>query len=199
MIGLEVVGVYGYFGVFLVALAFNLIPFASPSNMILAGVIIILFPDMNVMALSFSLAIGASIAKVAHYYVGFFSRKLVNSKSVERLDRYSRLLGKWGALGAFIAAATPIPDDPVVIPLGLMKYSVTKFFLGYFAGKLLICMIGAESGRYMTPMFYAVFGDLRLIAVSATLLILATSILLKVDIEKIYWKIRKRSGSKAPT
>jgi len=199
MLSLELVGVYGYVGVFLVTLAFNLIPFTSPSNMILAGVIIILSPDMNAMALSFSLAIGASIAKVAHYYAGFFSRGLVNSKRAERLDRYGRLLGKWGTLGAFIAAATPIPDDPVVIPLGLVKYSVTKFFLGYFAGKLLICMIGAESGRYMTPMFDAVFGDLRLIVVSATLLILAASVLLKVDIEKVYWKIRKSLGSTAPT
>lgn len=144
MIGLELVGVYGYVGAFLVALAFNLIPFTSPSNMILAGVIMMLFSDMSVVALSFSLAIGASIAKVAHYYVGFFGRKLVNSKRVERLDKYGRLLGKWGALGAFIVATTPIPDDPVVIPLGLVKYSVTKFFLGYFAGKLLICIVGAS-------------------------------------------------------
>lgn len=193
--GLELIGVYGYVGAFLVALAFNLIPFTSPSNMILAGVIMMLSSDMNVMVLSFSIAIGASIAKVVHYYVGFFSRKLVNSKRVERLDKYSRLLGKWGAVGAFIAAATPIPDDPVVIPLGLMKYSVTKFFLGYFAGKLLICIVGAESGIYMKSIFDAVFGDLRLIAVSVALLILATSVLLKCDIEKIYWKIRKRPST----
>lgn len=151
---------------------------------------------MNLPAVSFSLAIGASIAKGVHYYVGFFSRKLVNSKDVERLDKYGRLLGKWGALGAFIAATTPIPDDPVVIPLGLLKYSVTKFFLGYFAGKLLICVVGAESGIYMKPMFEAVFGDLRLIAASAGLLILVASVLPKVDIEKVYWKIRKwQSGT----
>jgi membrane protein YqaA with SNARE-associated domain len=151
MLGLELIGVYGYVGVFLVALAFNLIPFTSPSNLVLAGVIINLFSGMNVVALSFSLAIGASIAKVTHYYVGFFSRRIVNSKSAGRLDRYGRSLGEWGALGAFIAAATSIPDDPVVIPLGLMKYSATKFFLGYFVGKLLICMIGAELGCERRP------------------------------------------------
>ena len=195
MLGLELVGVYGYVGAFLVALTFNLIPFTSPSNMVLAGIIMMLSSEMNVTALSFSIAIGASIAKVVHYYVGFFSRKLVNSKRVERLDKFGRLLGKWGALGAFIAAATPIPDDPVVIPLGLVRYSVTKFFFGYFAGKLLICIVGAESGMYVKPMFDAVFGDLRLIAVSVALLILATSVLLKFDIEKIYWKIRKRPST----
>lgn len=48
---------------------------------------------------------------------------------------------------------------------------------------------------YMKPMFDAVVGDLRLIAVSVALLILATSVLLKFDIEKIYWKIRKRPST----
>lgn len=194
MIGLELVSAFGYIGAFLTALIFNLIPFTSPSNMVLAGIIMMLSSDMNAVALSFSIAIGASIAKVIHYYAGFFSRKLVNSKHEERLDRYSRLLGKWGALSALIVAATPIPDDPVVIPLGLMRYSVTKFFLGYFTGKLLICILGAESGMYMKPIFDAVFGDLWLIAVSVILLILVTSVLLKFDIEKIYYKIRKKQS-----
>jgi uncharacterized membrane protein YdjX (TVP38/TMEM64 family) len=43
----------------------------------------------------------------------------------------------------FVVAATPIPDEPVVIPLGLMKYNPAKFFVFFFLGKLSIIIVGA--------------------------------------------------------
>jgi hypothetical protein len=46
-------------------------------------------------------------------------------------------------------------------------------------------------------MFDGIFDDSRLIAVSVALLILVASILLKADIEKVYWKISKRPSSTA--
>ena len=48
------------------------------------------------------------------------------------------LLSRYGWLGAFIAALTPIPDDLVYIPLGLAKYSPWKFATAIFAGKFLL-------------------------------------------------------------
>jgi membrane protein DedA with SNARE-associated domain len=47
-------------------------------------------------------------------------------------------LSRYGWLGAFIAALTPIPDDLVYIPLGLAKYSPWKFASAIFAGKFLL-------------------------------------------------------------
>jgi membrane protein DedA with SNARE-associated domain len=35
----------------------------------------------------------------------------------------TKLLSRYGWMGVFIAASTPIPDDIVYIPLGLAKYS----------------------------------------------------------------------------
>jgi membrane protein DedA with SNARE-associated domain len=44
-------------------------------------------------------------------------------------------------LAAFIAALLPVPDDLVYIPLGIAKYSVKKFVLFTFFGKLLYGLI----------------------------------------------------------
>jgi membrane protein DedA with SNARE-associated domain len=57
-----------------------------------------------------------------------------------------RLLGRYGAIGAFIAAVSPIPDDIVYIPLGLAKYNPLKFAIATFLGKFLfneIFVLGA--------------------------------------------------------
>jgi membrane protein DedA with SNARE-associated domain len=48
------------------------------------------------------------------------------------------ILTKYGGIGAFIAALTPIPDDLVYIPLGLAKYSIKKFTIVTFLGKFIL-------------------------------------------------------------
>ena len=49
-----------------------------------------------------------------------------------------RLLNRYGWLGAFLAALTPIPDDLIYIPLGIAKYSPWKFATATFSGKLIL-------------------------------------------------------------
>ena len=49
--------------------------------------------------------------------------------------------------------SNPLPDEPVVIPLGLMKYSPTKFFSAYFLGKLTIAITGAFIGQEASKLF----------------------------------------------
>ena len=41
---------------------------------------------------------------------------------------------------AFVAAATPIPDDLVYVPLGLAKYNPKRFFIATLTGKLVFIM-----------------------------------------------------------
>ena len=49
-----------------------------------------------------------------------------------------KLLSRYGWMGVFTAAATPIPDDIVYIPLGLAKYSPLKFASALFVGKFIL-------------------------------------------------------------
>jgi len=132
--------------VLLSALGFGLIPFAGPSNLFIASnwVLVLGVTDPpTLVAIGFLVAIGASVAKSVHYMVTFFVSQHLSEKRRMRLDAEAQKVKRWAFLLLFLAAATPIPDEPVVIPLGLMKYSLAKFFTAFFLGKLSITVAGA--------------------------------------------------------
>ncbi|AIC14513.1 YqaA family protein [Nitrososphaera viennensis] len=81
-------------------------------------------------------AVGTVIAKTIIFFVSYYGRKMLSQKTKKRMLPLQRLVSKYGWPGAFVAAATPIPDDIVYIPLGLARYSPWKFALSTFAGKV---------------------------------------------------------------
>ena len=91
--------------------------------------------DPNLISLSS--AAGAATAKIVIFYASYYGRNILNTKTKKRMAPLQRLLSRYGWLGAFLAALTPIPDDLAYIPLGLAKYSPWKFATAIFAGKFL--------------------------------------------------------------
>lgn len=83
-----------------------------------------------------SSAVGAVIAKTVIFSASYYGRNLLSAKTRKRMLPLQRLVSRYGWPGAFIAAATPVPDDVVYIPLGLAKYSPWKFVTATFAGKV---------------------------------------------------------------
>jgi membrane protein DedA with SNARE-associated domain len=182
--------------VFALSLGANLIPFAGPSNMLIPT----WFPNIIVGADALTLvlvgvlvALGAALAKGTHYMITFFISGKLSQKRRERLDKDAVKVRKWAFLLLYVAAATPIPDEPIVIPLGLMKYSPTKFFLSYFLGKLTIAVAGAFLGGYIETSFAGLLSTELMIAISIVLTVVITIILLKVDFNKLAEKyLRKK-------
>jgi membrane protein DedA with SNARE-associated domain len=177
--------------ILLTSFALNLIPFASPSNLLIASNAALL-GTANPISIGFLVAIGAATAKFIHYIVTFFISGHIGEQRRKRLDAVAPRLRRWGFLALLIVAATPIPDEPVVIPLGLLKYNPAKFFLAYFAGKLLITVAGACLGRISEDLLASVISQEAIIIVSIVLTITITVILLKVDVEKIAQKVLRR-------
>lgn len=68
----ELLTTYGYLGVFVVSLGVNLIPFSSPSNLVIAGATTFLLPQMNPLLVGLAVAVAASAAKTGHYYVAAY-------------------------------------------------------------------------------------------------------------------------------
>ena len=64
----------------------------------------------------------------------------MSEKTKQRMLPFQRLVKKYGAAAAFVAAATPIPDDIVYVPLGLAKYNPLRFFIATLTGKLYYVM-----------------------------------------------------------
>ncbi len=103
-----------------------------------------------------------------------------------------------GFLAAFAAAATPIPDEPVVIPLGLMKYSPAKFFTAFFIGKLAITVVGAFLGAWTGEALSEWLSPTATIIISIVLTVVVTLVLLKVDVGKLAKQILRGLGRNVP-
>jgi uncharacterized membrane protein YdjX (TVP38/TMEM64 family) len=177
------------FIVFLTSLGLNMIPFAGPSNLFIASNAALMVSSADsatLVAIGFLVAIGAALAKSIHYLVTFFIRGHLSQSRQKRLDAVKR----WAFLLLYVAAATPIPDEPVVIPLGLMKYSISKFFTAFFLGKLSITIIGAFLGVWTKSALSEWLSPEATIVLSVILTIVVTAILLKFDLAKLIEQIR---------
>lgn len=182
----------GYAGSFLLSFAFNLIPFVGPSNIVIAGIIALNMPSASFWPIGLSVALGSSAAKMIHFYAAFLSSRVLKEDQKLRLSRYTKKVGNMGALLVFLAAATPIPDEPIVIPLGLMKYSPWKFLGTYFVGKCAVTIPGAYLGQSAGLSLIDAIGNVNVVIVSAIITIAATIILVKVDLNTVFSQILGR-------
>ena len=127
----------GYLSLSLVNFFGSLVPFVPlPGFLLLATMSVGDQFDLHVLALLS--AVTATVAKQIIFYVSYGGRKMINEKTRKRMRPYERLAKKYGAGAAFFAAATPIPDDLVYVPLGLAKYNPKRFFIATLTGKIVL-------------------------------------------------------------
>jgi uncharacterized membrane protein YdjX (TVP38/TMEM64 family) len=177
--------------ILLTSLGMNLIPFASPSNLFIASNAA-LISQVDPISIGLLVAAGSAAAKSIHYVVTYFVGRHVGEERRKRLDSLAARFRHWEFLALFIAAATPIPDDPVIVSLGLMKYNPAKFLLAFFSGKLVVTMTGAYFGRVSEDLLSSMVSQEVLVATSIILTLIITVVLLKIDVEGIARRALKR-------
>ena len=127
----------GYVILALVNFFGSLIPFVPlPGFLLLATMSIGNEYDLHILALVS--AVSATAAKQIIFYVSFKGRKIMSKKTLKRMRPFQRLVTKYGAAAAFVAAATPMPDDIIFVPLGLAKYNPKRFFISTLVGKIVL-------------------------------------------------------------
>jgi membrane protein DedA with SNARE-associated domain len=138
----------GYLGLTLVSFFGSLIPFVPlPSFLLLATMSVGDKFDLHVIALISALT--ATAAKVIVFTVSYEGRRIIGEKSRKRMRPFERLVKRYGAAAAFFAAATPMPDDLIYIPLGLAKYNPKRFFIATLSGKIILSYIIVFISHYM--------------------------------------------------
>ncbi len=157
----------GYFGLLLICFLINMIPFLSPSNMVLAGAAMLLLPSFNPIIVGIIVAISATTAKLIHFFVVRGSRVVLSDERLASLDSEKQRVEKWGAIALFIAAASPVPDDPLIVYVGLTKYNSVKFTVSYFIGKVIVTILGALIGYSVGSYFESMPIVLASIALTA--------------------------------
>jgi membrane protein DedA with SNARE-associated domain len=193
----------GYLGLALVSFFGSLIPFIPlPSFIFLATMAA--GDKFNIHYLALIVAITSTVAKQIIFFASYGGRKIITEKTRIRMRPFERLVKRYGAAAAFVAAATPIPDDLIYVPLGLAKYNPLRFFVSTLVGKIIlsyvIILISHFFGmEYVNP-FLENVNDPTLVYVGFAIFVAMTGtsvvLLLRLNWEKILgrfapWTVQK--------
>ena len=179
---------YKFLGVFIISLLGSAsIVFPIPYTLV------ILFLGMNhiidPLTLTVAGGLGSAVGQLSGYYIGYFGAKLVGVERRRRMEFFVRMFKKYGSTLVFLFAFTPLPDDLIIIPLGVLRYGFLRVFIPLLMGKLLMCFLLAYFGNVFGTLLCAMFGEENFLAetlFTTVMLILIFIVLLKVDWEKVF-------------
>ncbi|NWG11585.1 DedA family protein [Candidatus Bathyarchaeota archaeon] len=181
---------YGYFGVFLIGFVGAIsIFFPIPYTVIiftLGGV-----EGFEPLLIAVAAGLGSAIGEFSGYLLGVGGRKVINERYEKRMDLLVRLFNRFGPIVIFLFALTPLPDDLLFIPLGVMRYNLIRTFIPALIGKFCMNLIVAYSGRFSIQIIRDIFGvendwisALIGMVLAIILLIIVFVIMFKVNWEK---------------
>ena len=199
---LEVFAVqYGYLGIFLISLLgamsiFVPIPY-TVVIFILGGQ-----PSFDPFLIAVAAGAGAAIGEFSGYLIGVGGSKVISGRYKKRMEFLTKLFKKYGPIAIFVFALTPLPDDLLFIPLGVMRYSLVRAFVPAILGKFFSNLIIAYSGRLSLEIVSILFGlegeGTSLLVgtiIGIVLLGIVFIIMFKLDWEKHFAKYVYETGS----
>ncbi|TFF88125.1 MAG: hypothetical protein EU548_09290 [Promethearchaeota archaeon] len=114
-----------------------------PTPYLLSIVTVVLILPINFVILSVFAALGAGIGELTAWFVGRGTAEVISKEKYDKqIKGLKELIDKgYGFPLIVLYALTPLPDDLLLIPVGLAKYSLKKSLIACFIGKLLMMLI----------------------------------------------------------
>jgi len=175
---------YGYTGVFFASLlGASTVVVPVPYTLIIYALGSVLDPIL----LALSAGLGSALGEFGGYVLGYFGRRVIDEKRRRRVTAMLRLFNRYGPIVIFIFALTPLPDDLLFIPLGIMRFSPVRAFVPSLIGKILMCLILAYAGKTSFKLVLAAYGENSILGMVVTTVGLAAVIywMMKTDWEKL--------------
>jgi membrane protein YqaA with SNARE-associated domain len=134
--------------------------------------------------------IGSAVGEISGYLFGYYGHKMIGEERQRKMEFMVKFLDHYGPVAVFLFALTPLPDDILFIPLGMMRFSFLKVFIPCVLGKISMCFIVAYSGRYSVEFIRTLFGDGGWLTgiITALLLVAIIVAMFKIDWEKMFNK-----------
>ena len=153
------------------------------------------FPSFDPLLIAVAAGAGAAIGEFSGYLIGVGGRKVISDRYKKRMVFLTKLFKKYGPLAIFVFALTPLPDDLLFIPLGIMRYGLLRAFVPAILGKFFSNLIIAYSGRLSLEIVINLFGvegeGTSLLVgtiIGIVLLLIVFIIMFKLDWEKYFSK-----------
>ena len=143
--------------------------------------------------------VGSATGELTGYILGYATKNVVGEKRKRRFDAILKLLMRhkrmWPLL-IFLFALTPLPDDLLFIPLGLVHFNFLRAFIPCIIGKVMWFSIIVFGGKYFGSIIITLLGGN---IESSTFFIILTVIafvvmvvgMWKIDFEKLLTKYMK--------
>jgi membrane protein YqaA with SNARE-associated domain len=185
---------YGYFGIFLISLVgaasiffpipytvvvFTVAGFKNGSSWVFEPV-----------WLAVAAGVGSALGEFSAYLVGLGGRKAISQRYKKKMDLLVRVFNRFGPVVIFAFSLTPLPDDLIFIPLGVMRYNIARAFLPALLGKSVMNLIVAYSGRFSIQYINSIFGQEGTLASALIGMVLAVvlTIVILIVIFKLDWE-----------
>ena len=180
---------YQFLGVFFISFIGSLsIVFPIPYT------IVILFlgsQGWNPFLLAIAGGLGSALGEFSGYALGYYGARFISKERRRKMGFFVKIFDRYGPIAVFLFALTPLPDDLLFIPLGILRYKFWKTFIPCLIGKFLMCFLLAYFGRLFENLARLIFGEEGSwigITITIAALLVIVYILLKVDWEEIFEK-----------
>ncbi|MBE0512224.1 VTT domain-containing protein [Candidatus Bathyarchaeota archaeon] len=183
---------YSYVGVFAISIigAMSIIvPIPYTFIILTLGI-----EGLNPLLLTVAGGLGSSVGEFSGYLLGYYGRSVISEKQQRKMDYMMRIFDHYGPIAIFLFALTPLPDDLLFIPLGILRYKFIKAFIPCILGKTSMCAILAYGGQMFGNILSMVFGEstpemnLLISIITAIALVFILVAMLKIDWEKVFEK-----------
>ncbi len=172
----------------------NLIPIATPYTFVVCFSSQP-FLQMNIFIpflIGFIASLGCLVGEMGGYFIGRGASEIISEDRKENLMKYQRYLiehPKLAPILIFFFGLTPLPDDLITLPLGLIKYSVKKTIFWVWLGKLGLMLIFA----YNLVNICSFLGGENWIfsIITLYLIIITVYLMLRINFVKLFKKIKK--------
>jgi len=177
---------------FLVCLIGNLLPIPTPYTFVVCFSSLP-FLQLNLfipLIVALIASLGCLVGEIGGYFVGRGASTFISEEKSQNLEKYQKFLfehPKTAPFMIFIFGFTPLNDDFITIPLGIIKYSLVKTIFWCWLGKLGLMLVFS----YNIINICSLLGGENWILsiVSMYLIIILLYIMIKIDLLKSYNKV----------
>jgi len=177
---------------FLVCLIGNLLPIPTPYTFVVCFSSLP-FLQLNLfipLIVALVASLGCLVGELAGYFVGRGASTFISEEKSQNLKKYQKFLlehPKTAPFMIYIFGFTPLNDDFITIPLGIIKYSLLKTIFWCWLGKFSLMLVFS----YNIINICSLLGGENWILsiVSMYLIIILLYIMIKIDLLESYNKV----------
>jgi membrane protein YqaA with SNARE-associated domain len=145
---------YGYVGFLMISFIGGLNLFVPLPHLVFIP--LFLNTGLDPWLLGFLSAFGTTTADAVGYWLGLLGNQSFPAK-VEKFKQWTeRISRRWPALTPMVlflwASFVPLPNEALVVPLGIANYGLVKTILITFAGNLIFNLIIIQGGNVILTM-----------------------------------------------